>query len=319
MSSSLPVGREGARMAGAKGLGRGLDVLLKGMAVGKEHPEVIMVRLEDVKPNPRQPRLEFDQQALADLASSIKEQGVLQPIMIRPVSGASHGYELVAGERRLRASKLAGLDEIPAIVREVTDEQSLALALIENLQRENLNALEEAKGFDQLLNSFSLSQEALAQRVGKSRSAVANSLRLLQLPGPIQDSLFSDAISAGHARALLAVSDAAAQEELWKRITGQGLSVRDTEELASYWKEHGSLPEGPVLSQNTVEPVRAGETRRKRPPQPEEMTLLAARLRDRFRANVKLGGDQGRGKITFSYSSQEELKALLEDWGVGDA
>jgi len=319
MSSSLPVGREGARMAGAKGLGRGLDVLLKGMAVGKEHPEVILVRLEDVKPNPRQPRLEFDQQALADLASSIKEQGVLQPIMIRPVSGASHGYELVAGERRLRASKLAGLDEIPAIVREVTDEQSLALALIENLQRENLNALEEAKGFDQLLNSFSLSQEALAQRVGKSRSAVANSLRLLQLPGPIQESLFSDAISAGHARALLAVSDAAAQEELWKRITGQGLSVRDTEELASYWKEHGSLPEGPVMSQNAAEPARSGESRRKRPPQPEEMTLLAARLRDRFRANVKLGGDQGRGKITFSYSSQEELKALLEEWGVGDA
>jgi ParB family chromosome partitioning protein len=306
-------------MAGAKGLGRGLDVLLKGMAVGKEHPEVILVRLEDVKPNPRQPRLEFDPQALNDLASSIKEQGVLQPIMIRPVSGASHGYELVAGERRLRASKLAGLDEIPAIVREVTDEQSLALALIENLQRENLNALEEAKGFDQLLNSFSLSQEALAQRVGKSRSAVANSLRLLQLPGPIQQSLFSDAISAGHARALLAVSDAAAQEELWMRITGQGLSVRDTEELASYWKEHGSLPEGPVLTQNTAEPARAGETRRKRPPQPEEMTILAARLRDRFHANVKLGGDQGRGKITFSYSSQEELKALLDEWGVGDA
>jgi len=319
MSSSLPVGREGARMAGAKGLGRGLDVLLKGMAVGKEHPEVILVRLEDVKPNPRQPRLEFDPQALNDLASSIKEQGVLQPIMVRPVSGASHGYELVAGERRLRASKLAGLDEIPAIVREVTDEQSLALALIENLQRENLNALEEAKGFDQLLNSFSLSQEALAQRVGKSRSAVANSLRLLQLPGPIQESLFSDAISAGHARALLAVSDAAAQEELWKRITGQGLSVRETEELASYWKEHGSLPEGPVLSQNTAEPARTGESRRKRPPQPEEMTILAARLRDRFHANVKLGGDQGRGKITFSYSSQEELKALLEEWGVGDA
>ncbi|MFP5221508.1 MAG: ParB/RepB/Spo0J family partition protein [Acidobacteriota bacterium] len=310
-------------MAGAKGLGRGLDVLLKGMAVGKEHPEVILVRLEDVKPNPRQPRLEFDPQALDDLASSIREQGVLQPIMIRPMSGVSHGYELVAGERRLRASKLAGLDEIPAIVREVTDEQSLALALIENLQRENLNALEEAKGFDQLLNSFSLSQEALAQRVGKSRSAVANSLRLLQLPGPIQESLFADAISAGHARALLAVSDAVAQEELWKRITRQGLSVRDTEELASYWKEHGSLPEGPAIfrgsDQDPVEPARSGEPRRKRPSQPEELTRLAARLRDRFQANVKLGGDTGRGKITFSYSSREELKALLEEWGVGDA
>ena len=303
-------------MAGAKGLGRGLDVLLKGMSVGSEHPEVILVRLEDVKPNPRQPRLEFDPQALDDLANSIKEQGVLQPIMIRPVSGASHGYELVAGERRLRASKLAGLEEIPAIVREVTDEQSLALALIENLQRENLNALEEAKGFDQLLNSFSLSQEALAKKVGKSRSAVANSLRLLQLPQPIQASLFSDAISAGHARALLSVVDPGTQAELWQRITAQGLSVRETEEYAGYWKEHGSLPEGHAQPD---QPVRTAEARRKRPPQPEEMTRLALRLRERFHSNVKLGGDVGRGKITFSYSSQEELKALLDEWGVGDA
>jgi ParB family transcriptional regulator, chromosome partitioning protein len=319
MSSSLHRGGEGARMAGAKGLGRGLDVLLKGMAVDREHPEVILVRLEDVKPNPRQPRLEFDPQALDDLANSIREQGVLQPIMIRPVSGASHGYELVAGERRLRASKLAGLEEIPAIVREVSDEQSLALALIENLQRENLNALEEAKGFDQLLNSFSLSQEALAKRVGKSRSSVANSLRLLQLPQPIQDSLFSDAISAGHARALLAVSDPQTQDEVWRRVTAFGLSVRETEELASHWKEHGSLPEGRPIPALPASEGRIGEARRKRPPQPEEMTRLAAALRDRFHANVKLGGDQGRGKITFSYSSQEELQALLAEWGVADA
>jgi len=300
-------------MAGAKGLGRGLDVLLKGMAVGNEHPEVILVSLDDIRPNPRQPRLEFDPQALEDLANSIKEQGVLQPILVRPDASGKRGYELVAGERRLRASKLAGKENIPAIVREVTDEQSLALALIENLQRENLNALEEAKGLDQLLNAFGMSQEALAQKVGKSRSSVANSLRLLQLPRDIQESLFKDHITAGHARALLSISDPGAQSDLWKRIVGAGLSVRDTEDMASHWKEHGELPQGPVQAAKPV------EGKRTRPQLPQELSDLTSRLRDRFKANVKIGGDTGRGKITFSYASQEELKALLDEWGLNDA
>jgi len=305
--------REGVAMAGAKGLGRGLDVLLKGMAVGNEHPEVILVSLDDIRPNPRQPRLEFDPQALEDLANSIKEQGVLQPILVRPDASGKRGYELVAGERRLRASKLAGKENIPAIVREVTDEQSLALALIENLQRENLNALEEAKGLDQLLNAFGMSQEALAQKVGKSRSSVANSLRLLQLPRDIQESLFKDHITAGHARALLSISDPGAQSDLWKRIVGAGLSVRDTEDMASHWKEHGELPQGPVQAAKPV------EGKRTRPQLPQELSDLTSRLRDRFKANVKIGGDTGRGKITFSYASQEELKALLDEWGLNDA
>jgi ParB family chromosome partitioning protein len=302
-------------MAGAKGLGRGLDVLMKGMSVGKEHPEVTMLKIEDIRPNPRQPRLEFDPQALEDLAGSIKEQGVLQPILVRPLPGSVHGYELVAGERRLRASKLAGLEDIPGIVREVTDEQSLALALIENLQRENLNALEEAKGLDQLQQAFGLSQEALAQKVGKSRSAVANSLRLLQLPQPIQDSLFTDAISAGHARALLSVSDDVAQEDLWARIVSHGLSVRETEDLANHWKEHGDLPVALVPAPAS----KPGQSKRTRAPLSEEMARLAARLRERFATNVKLGGEPGRGRITFSYSTTEELKALLAEWGVTDA
>lgn len=300
-------------MAGAKGLGRGLDVLLKGMSVGGDQAEVNYIRLEDIRPNPRQPRLEFDPEALADLARSIKEQGVLQPILVRPDSKASHGYELVAGERRLRASKLAGLEEIPAMVREVTDEQSLALALIENLQRENLNALEEAKGLDQLLSSFGMSQESLAQKVGKSRSAVANSLRLLQLPQDIQDSLFKDEISAGHARALLAVTESAAQIEMWGAVVARGLSVRETEEMASHWKAHGRLPQAPA------EDPKPAEGRRRKVQVSEELSRLALTLRDRFKSNVRIRGDAGRGKITFSYASEDELQALLDLWGMNDA
>jgi len=301
-------------MAGAKGLGRGLDVLLKGMAVDRDHPEVTVLKLEDIVPNPRQPRLEFDPQALQDLASSIKEQGVLQPILVRPLKGASHGYELVAGERRLRASKLAELSEIPAIVREVTEEQSLALALIENLQRENLNALEEAKGLDQLLNAFGLSQEALAKRVGKSRPSVANSLRLLQLPQPIQDSLFQDGISAGHARALLSITEPSVQEALWNRIVERGLSVRETEDMAAHWKAHGTLPE--VLP-GSAEPKPRGAVR-KRPGLPEELLGIQGKLRERFKPRVKISGDAGRGKITFSYASAQELQTLLHELGLQD-
>jgi len=297
-------------MAKAMGLGRGLDVLLKGMTVSSEHPEVLLLKLEEILPNPRQPRMEFDPDALRDLASSIKEQGVLQPILVRPAQSSAHGYELVAGERRLRASKLAGLETIPALLREVTDEQSLALALIENLQRENLNALEEAKGLEQLLETFALSQEALAQRVGKSRSAVANSLRLLQLPQVIQDSLFKDGITAGHARALLAITSDDQREALWRRVVDLGLSVREAEEAAGYWREHGVLPEPGAAA------PRPRAERRQRPKPSQEMSDLGGRLRDRFRVNVKVGGDGAKGKITFAYANQAELELLLREWGV---
>ncbi len=297
-------------MAGAKGLGRGLDVLLGGMGVGGDQQEVVRIGLDSIRPNPRQPRQEFDQQALEDLAGSIKEQGVLQPIMVRPVPG-SQEYELVAGERRLRASKLAGLTDIPAMIRDVTDEQSLAIALIENLQRENLNALEEARGFDQLQKTFGLAQEALAQKVGKSRSAVANSLRLLQLSAPIQDSLFKDEITAGHARSLLSVTDENIRTQLWQRMLDLGLSVRESEDQAAYWKEHGGLPESAASA------VAKSESKgRKRQAVPEELTEIAGKLRDHFKTNVKLGGDPEKGRITFSYSSPEELRALLDAWGV---
>lgn len=301
-------------MAGSKGLGRGLDVLLGGMAVGSDNPEVVMLKIDDVRPNPRQPRLEFDPAALEDLTNSIREQGVLQPVMVRTSAGPGVPYELVAGERRLRASKLAGLSEIPAIVRDVSDEQSLALALIENLQRENLNSFEEAKGLEQLQKLFGLSQEALAQKVGKSRPAVANSLRLLQLPEPIQQSLFQDEISAGHARALLSITQEQAQLEVWRRVTSRGLSVREAEELASFWKQHGELPEEGAQAA----PAPRQERKRGRAAVSPEISGIAVRLREMFKSNVKIGGDGAKGKITFSYSSAGELKTLLDAWGLAD-
>jgi len=301
-------------MAGSKGLGRGLDVLLKGLTAERDNIEVTMIRLDSIHPNPRQPRTEFSQESLEDLANSIKEQGVLQPILVRPLAdGPSHGYELVAGERRTRACRLAGLLEIPAIVREVSDEQSLAEALIENLQREDLNPLEEAKGLDQLMKGYTLNQEALAQKVGKSRSAVANSLRLLQLPQAAQESLLTETITAGHARALLAVSDPAVQEALWRRVVGQGLSVREAEAQASHWKEHGVLPAGPDLAEEAPRPAA-----RKRQPLDPELKSLEQRLRERFGFKVRLGGDPGQGRITFSYASPEELQDLLSHWDLSD-
>ncbi len=308
--------RDSARevgMAGAKGLGRGLDVLLKGIAVDREHPEVMLLKISQIRPNPRQPRLEFDPAALEDLSNSIKSQGVIQPILVRPGTTGAQGYELVAGERRLRASSMAGLDEIPAIVREVTDEQSLALALIENLQRENLNALEEAKGLQQLLGAYGLSQESLAERVGKSRSAVANSLRLLQLPQAIQDSLFKDQISAGHARALLSVQDEALREALWKLVVARASSVRETEEFAAYIKEHGALPEGELVPETPQRPARA------RAPKGEAVKDLERKLGAHFPGSVKMSGSLNKGKITFSFASEDELRSILNQWGLPDA
>jgi len=312
MSSTSWVAK-GDTMAGAKGLGRGLDVLLKGISADKDTMEVTVLKLSDIRPNPRQPRLEFDEQALADLAASIKEQGVLQPVLVRPAAqGQAHGYELVAGERRLRASTLAGLETIPAIVREVSDEMSLAMALVENLQRENLNALEEAKGYEQLIESFGFSQESLSQKMGRSRSAVANSLRLLQLPEEMRESLRNDKISAGHARALLSVTDDEARRQLWRRLLASELSVREAERQAAYWRDNARLPE------NGEEP----STGRQRAPaitsRDERLKGLATRLASVLGLKVKMGGDSAKGKLTIAYSSPEELKFLLEKFGVGD-
>lgn len=308
----------------ARGLGRGLEALLGGIGDAKATAEIMRIPLRAIRPNPDQPRREFSAEAMADLARSIKEQGVLQPVMVRPVTDAEFEYEIVAGERRWRACALAGLDEIPALVREVDDEQSLALALIENLQREDLNPMEEAAGYAQLVSRFGLSQEVLAAKVGKSRSAVANTLRLLQLPEPIRADLGGGAISAGHARALLSLGEGALREMLWRRITDLGLSVRQAEDLAAYAKEFGAFPATPAAVATDGDMERpGGQSGPERPVGKRavqsldpELTSIQAGLESLFGVKVRVAGTPGRGRITFHFGTRESLGEVLARLGL---
>ncbi|XPV76352.1 MAG: ParB/RepB/Spo0J family partition protein [Desulfovibrio sp.] len=301
---------------GNRGLGRGLDALLGGVQAQTETvdpAEIKEISLDNIIPNQFQPRREFDQDALNDLAASIKSQGVLQPILVRP---NENGYELIAGERRFRASRLAGRDTIPVLVREMTDQQSLAIALIENLQREDLNPIEEALGYRQLQKEFGLSQEELAKQVGKSRSALANALRLLKLPEGIQKNIQNGVISAGHGRALMAVSEETAGE-LQDRIVEQGLTVRQAEAMASHWKEHGTLPEDNAEQASPAKESKTTESGQGQLPvedavlsQVRELLVQATGL------GVKAGGSIDKGKITFAYGNKEQLAKLLEQLGL---
>ena len=219
-------------MAAKKGgLGKGLDALLMDNAVEEIRPtSAVKLKIMDIEPNRAQPRKDFAEEALAELADSIEKYGVLQPLLVRPYG--ENGYQLIAGERRWRAARLAGLTEVPVVVREMTDEEAAALSLIENLQREDLNPVEEAFGFRKLMEDFSLTQEEAAEKVGKSRPAVANALRLLKLPAEALELVRTGKISAGHARALLAFPTEAQMTETAKQIAEKGLSVRETERLA---------------------------------------------------------------------------------------
>jgi len=309
-------------MAGSpKGLGRGLDALLGGFSEDKIAPEVLLLPLDSIRPNADQPRREFSEEALADLAKSIEDQGVLQPVLVRPVKATGGvDYEIVAGERRWRASRLAGLTEIPALIKDVDDEQSLALALIENLQREDLNPIEQANGMKQLMDRFGLKQDELAEKVGKSRSAVANTLRLLQLPAAMQEEIGSGAVSAGHARALLSVTDDAARQELLIRIKTFGLSVREAEDMASHWKQTGAFPERSQVAASDAEgdageePTVQGGKRTKKI---VDGVLIDAksRLSEQFGVKVSVAGSADKGKIVFHFGASDELDALLAKLG----
>lgn len=306
--------------ASTRGLGRGLDALLGGLKPEDETVapgEVKNIAISAITPNPHQPRKEFDPRALDDLAASIKAQGVLQPVLVRPLGTGS--FELVAGERRLRASKMAGLSEIPALVREMDDRESLAIALIENLQREDLNALEEAEGYKQLLDQFGLSQEVLARQIGKSRSALANSLRLLNLAPEIQKDVREGRISAGHARALLAVSDPEAASGLHRRIIKGNLTVRQAEEEAGLWKATGSLSlaEPEPEAESEPEEEAAPRPRRTRAKDPV-LAGLQKRLARELDAKVRIQGTPDLGKLTISFSSRERLAELARLLGAQD-
>jgi ParB family transcriptional regulator, chromosome partitioning protein len=273
-------------MNNKRGLGRGLGALLSSTPT--EGDALVEVELDQVEPNPNQPRKVFDSNALNELAASIRVSGVIQPVIVRR-QGA--GYQLVAGERRWRAARQAGLPRIPAIVREVTDAESLELALVENLLREDLNPIEEAEAFDKLLARFGWTQEELAQRVGKERSSIANALRLLRLPAPIQDDLRSGRLTMGHARALLALMTPAEQLALRDEILAHDWSVRATED--------------------TVRTTTAG-----RPPRPKqrrrsaELAALEDALQRALMTRVRIVGGERQGRIEVSYANAEELERL---------
>lgn len=250
-----------------------------------------------IRPNPRQPRTVFDEDALAELVSSIREIGVLQPVVVRPVRDDTGGhYELIMGERRWRATQEAGLATIPAIVRETEDHDLLRDALLENLHRSQLNALEEAAAYQQLLDDFGCTHEELATRIHRSRPQISNTLRLLRLPPLVQRRVAAGVLSAGHARALLGLPDAAAMERLAQRIVAEGLSVRATEEIVTL----GGDPERPA----PVRRPRAGGRN-------AALDDLATRLSDRFDTRVKIALGKNKGRLTVEFASVEDLNRIL--------
>nr|WP_196792392.1 ParB/RepB/Spo0J family partition protein [Motilibacter deserti] len=252
------------------------------------------VPISAISPNPRQPRLVFDEDELAELAESIGVVGLLQPVVVRPVAGGR--YELVMGERRWRASQRAGLETIPAIVRTTQDGDLLRDALLENLHRSQLNPLEEAAAYGQLLEDFGCTHEELSKRLGRSRPQISNTLRLLKLPAVVQRRLAAGVLSAGHARALLGLSDAAAQERLAQRIVAEGLSVRAVEEIVALDKQ---------------EPSAAAPRRRLRPPVSPRLSELSDRLSDRFETRVKVDLGRRKGKIVLEFASLDDLERIV--------
>lgn len=256
------------------------------------------IKIAEIEVNPFQPRTDFDEAALSELADSIKIQGLIQPITVRRVN--AHRYQLISGERRLRASKLAGLTQIPAYVRTANDQQMLEMALIENIQRENLNAIEVALSFQRMIDECSLKQEELGERVSKNRSTVTNYLRLLRLPPTIQASIRDGQISMGHAKALISVDDPAKQIYIHKQIISQGLSVRKVEEIVR------SLQRSPLKKEGK---------------QPEPLSFQVQKIQDdlasKFSTKVKLKlSSQGKGTIEIPFLSEDDLGRILEmlDW-----
>lgn len=290
-----------------RGLGRGLDSLFRNAPEQTEAPsDGLVVPWRLVHPCAAQPRKHFDEMALNDLASSIRSQGILQPILVRSIENSvPQAYEIVAGERRWRAAKLAGLAEVPVIIRQFSDDEALTVALIENLQREDLNPLEEALAIQQLRDRLPISQEELATRLGKSRSAVANALRLLQLPKAMQEAIQKNELTPGHARAVLSIPDPALQEALFSVIMRDNLSVRDAESMAAHIKQHGAIP-------GQVAPVRVHP----RAPKPESVKVAQSLLRSGLHPKATISGTGERGRVTIPYESEEALAQLFERLGL---
>jgi len=286
-----------------KALGQGLDALL-GNDIDLENPHasndgVRFISLEKLKPNPDQPREHFDPESLSELADSIRQQGVIQPILAEQRVDGS--YLVVAGERRWRASRMAGLDEVPVIVRDFSPEQKLEIALIENVQREDLTPLEEARAYHHLMDALGLSQQEVADKVGKKRSTVANSLRLLKLPEAMRLSVETGQITAGHARALLSVTNPGDQELLFAKIINQAISVREAEAAATDMNRghKGSDRSGPAKN-----PVKTNRD--------PEMDSLEQKFIEILGTKVSMRGDLSKGKLEISWFNREDLDRIYE-------
>lgn len=291
-----------------RGLGKGLGALIPGdLSPDRSDGATGGVRevpITQIEPNQFQPRSHFDEEALAGLTASIRELGVLQPILVRRI--ASDRYELVAGERRWRAAKRAGLQLMPVIVREVTDALSLQQALVENLHRDDLNPLEEAAAYQQLVEDFGLTQEEVAQRVGKSRSAVANLLRLFQLPPQIQKLVAEGRLSAGHAKVILSTPDRVFQEELARRVVAEGLTVRDTEDLVRQRNEAAEEAAEADLA------AHSARTTKLRAPGLLELENL---LSDQLDTRVRVDMGPKRGKVVIEFADLEDLERIYRAMG----
>ena len=279
-------------------LGRGLDALISTEDVRTSGSSTINeIALNQIEPNPNQPRHEFDQEALDELATSIRELGIIQPITLRQV--ADDRYQIIAGERRWRASQLAGLLAIPAYIRTISDENVMEMALVENIQRQDLNAIEIALAYEHLLENEGMTQEKISERVGKSRAAIANYLRLLKLPAQVQMALQKKEIDMGHCRALLALDSPSLQIKLFKEIQKNGYSVRKVEEMVQHLKNGEDIESGKktITSKSQV---------------PEEFTMLKDRLSKFLNTKVQFTcSPKGKGKISIPFANEEELERIM--------
>ena len=279
-------------------LGRGLDALISTEDVRPQGSSTINeIPVSQIEANPNQPRREFDQNALLELANSIREIGIIQPITLRQI--ADDRYQIIAGERRWRASQMAGLTAVPAYIRTIKDENVMEMALVENIQREDLNAIEIALAYEHLLSSTGVTQEKVAERVGKSRTAIANYLRLLKLPAQVQMALQNKEIDMGHARALLAVDSPSLQVKLFKEIQKNGYSVRKVEEMVQKLKNGEDVVSG-------KKKIAAKQQ------MPEEYSVMRQRLTDFFNAPVQMSVSAGgKGKISIPFANEKELERII--------
>jgi ParB family chromosome partitioning protein len=284
---------------GAVSAGSALPVMPQGNPGNHDrHPGISMANLDEIRVNQYQPRRDFDDHALEELAQSIRSNGIIQPLVVR--KGNNGEYQLIAGERRLRAAKLVGLKQVPIVIRRSTDREALELALIENIQRQNLNCIDEALAYFQLIQDFNLTQEETAQRVGKDRATVANFLRLLRLPEAIIDDLKRQILSFGHGKALLALEDNDQRLRARATIVEKHLSVREAEALVTQMKQGGEA------SAAAATPAKA------LPPAKNRFMALAQELTRHWATRVELKGNERRGKIMIHYSSRQELDRILE-------